>query len=375
MPRGAYLVDDFGAVAQAFNDATAVTADRRTANVTAINAALAEVMAAGGGTLYFGPGVYYTNAAVGFDLAADTNVAITIQGTNPFPGSMISSNSSTQENFKIYTTTGNIRNLYMKDMTFLGGRTGLSLIRCDYYRFERIWFWGADQFCLQMYQCYFDLFTDCYFTESGSFGDAIFTLLCEAEFVSTTFGETGGGVVVWESTIKLVGGTFTQNCFYRSKGYTDYWTNPGSPANGSLASIAGEEAAIIAISGSLILNGVQFGAAHKSVMLDYATRALINGCLFSSDSANFVFEGFIHVRNNAQGLLALNIAGCQFIWNGADSGYFIKEPQALLHDAMISAQLDVKATATMTALSSSAPALLNPGSQNNLVTTRTFARA
>jgi hypothetical protein len=362
--QGLYWVNDpqwaGGAVSRNFNDATPITNAERTQNVNAINAALAAAYANGGGTVLFGPGVYYTNGTVGYFLAIDVNVGVTIQGLGPFP-TMIQSNNATVPNFQIFTTTGNIRSIYMKDLTLRGGRTSLSLVRCNYCRFERIFFWGADdvakQFALQDYLGFSNKFVECYFTESSR-GEAAIFINSGDEMIGTTFGEAGGGIVVLGGSLIVNGG----DCFgvwYRNGDYTDYWTNPAVPVTVSMAFFLNRASAFIVSGGSAVLSHIFVGLGKVFLTLDSAYNVGINGCYVLSGSASGTppgsgnFQGFIDVMNNAGNRLALSIAGGQYVVQGGapgDSGYFVKDNAGNLHDAVVSTQLVVETGGTLTQL-------------------------
>lgn len=389
LSRGVYHIDDYGAIARAYHDPTTITNGERSANVAAINACLEEarvvrddtgVIRKFGGTVYMGPGVYYTNDAVGYDLAEDVNLGVTVQGLGPFP-TMIRSNNNSRETFKLYTTVGNIRMFYMKDIALYGGRTGLSLIRATYNRFERIYFGGSDQFALQDYLGSGNVFDKCYTTDSattggGTAGAALF-VACGDVMSNCTFGEGGGGIVVLGGGLQIDGGYGYGTYFRDTPNYTDYWTTPGSPSNVSLAYFAGEPAAFIGSNCDFLISNLRFTTAKQFLLSSGCQNiALANNQLFGGDSTigpPTLFEGFINCMDSF-GATALSISGGQFIWNAGTTGYFIKETAAVLHDSVIQTQLIDNTTATITALSSSAPALLNPGGENNLVTLRTFAR-
>jgi hypothetical protein len=362
---GARHVHEFGAIARGIGDT--VSADECTANTVALNAACAAIFATGG-TLFFGGGgetgaVYHVNGPWGFVVTEDTNVRVTLQGLGPFPGALVYSNNTSQENFRLHSTIPNIRNIYVKDMQFLGGRTAVSLVRCFYSRFERCWFWGATQFAVQIAYGGDLVFHGCFFTETGAFGDALFLYAAQALFSDTTWGEAGGGVVMFDSALMIKGGVFQAACFYRGKDYTDYWTTPGTPVTQSLAFYYGEESCIIAANSDLDIDCRMY-VVKIGISIDLGHNIKIAGQFLTDGAA---FEGFINVMRNSA--VALKVDG-QFRWN-FQTGYFIKEVAALLHDSMINAQF-INQGGTITALGTSAPALVNPGGENNLVTTRTF---
>ena len=363
-PRGTYHVEDFGAVARGITDDP--PQGQRTTNTAALNAACAAALA-GRGTLLIGPGVYHVNGPWGFSVTVDTSVAVTLKGVGSFPAAMVSSNNNAAQNFQIHSTIPNIRAVVVEDVQFVGGRTAASMLRCFYSRFTRVWFWGANQFALQLAFCGELEFEGCLFTETGAFGDAVLLFASHAVFKGTTWGEGGGGVVAFDSTMVDIGGTFQAGCYYRGKNYTDYWTTPGSPVTVSLAFYAGEEAAIIAANTDLFLHATKMRVAKIGVSIDLGHTVSLKGVHFVTDGAEF--EGFVNVMRNFD--LALMVDG-QFQWE-AQSGYFIKEAAGLLHDAIVTAQL-INHGGTITAIGTSAPALLNPGNENNLVTTRTFTR-
>jgi hypothetical protein len=373
---GTYHVEDpeFGAVSRGIGDT--VSAEDQTANTIAIQAALDAVFATGG-TLYFGGtgeagqgSVYHTNGPVGYVVgSADTNAMVRIVGLAPFPGALIYCSSTTEPNFTLHATLPNIRTIDVENMQFFGGRTAVSCIYLFYSRFTKCWFWGAEQFALQMYVCGELVFTDCLFTETGMFGDAMYLVGSQATFANCTYGEAGGGIVCDSCTLEINGGTMQAGCYYRGSDATDYWTVPGSPADIDLAFYAGEESQIIAISSNVKIVGLFSRVAKIGLSLDLAQSVVLSGVQWLCDGA--AFEGFVNVMRNT-GTTALKIDG-QFQWD-FQTGYFIKEVAALLHDSVITAQL-IDNFGTITALGTSAPALVNPGTENNLVTTRTFVRA
>jgi hypothetical protein len=389
LSRGVYHIDDYGAVAREYHNLVTITNAERTANVIAINAALEAARVVRddtgatpkfGGTVYMGPGVYYTNDAVGYDLAEDVNLGVTVQGLGPFP-TQISSNNTSREVFKLYTTVGNVRMFFMKDLALYGGRTGLSLVRATYNRFENVWFAGSAQFGLSDYLGSANVFDRCYTTDTsepgGGTGGAAFFFGSADVMTNCTFGEGGGGVVVIGGGLQIDGGYGYGSFFRDTPNYTDYWTTPGSPANVSLAYFAGEPAAFIGSNCDFHISNLRFTTAKQFLLSSGCQNICLNGVqLFGGDStigSPTLFEGFINCMDSF-GATALSISGGQFIWNAGTTGYFIKETAAVLHDSVIQTQLIDNTTATITALSSSAPALLNPGGENNLVTLRTFAR-
>lgn len=369
------LVDSVGAVGLPLSSSIPGNeASFRANNDAALQNAIDTVFNAGGGRIQLS-GIYYTSHAVGFNRTADTNVSVTIEGLGPWPCG-IHSNSSTEPAFRVHTTTGNIRNLYLKDLMFRGGRTGLSLHNCNYCRFDNLYFWGSDGFALQSYAGAFNEFNSPYFTESAARGDAVLFVNGADEINGASFGELCGGIVGYGGGLTVHGG-ISYGCWYRGKNGFNYLTNSVEDLS---AIQTGKQAAFTCIGGDLLLDGVRIGLGQQFVKLHSAYTVGINGCQVISGASPATppgdangFEGMIKVTANPAARLALKISGSQFQWSGVDSGYFLSDTSAV-HDAMIDAQLIRDAAATITALSTSAPALLNPGTENNLVSLRTFTR-
>lgn len=373
---GVWHVDSFGAVSRNFYDATPATEAERTANVIAINAALEfmRVLKGGGqapgpgGTLLMGPGVYYTNDAVGYDIAVDCNVGVTLQGLGPFP-TMLSSNNLTREVFKIYTTVGNIRMFYMKDIAFYGGRTGLSLINADYNRFDRLFFWaGTAQFSLQEYLSYNNVYSECYFNENNAASSA-FLYSSGTIFANCIFGESCGAIFVYNGTLQVNGGSGYGMFYNNSPGfYTDYWTTPGSPTNVSLAFWLNDPAAFLVSAGAVLFSNFRLGTVKKFISLSGARQLVMSGCsLDGGDSNVALFQGFIDMKQSF-GQTLINIGASIFHWNGGASGFFINEPFGVLNNASIVCQFDKEATGTITD-----PNPI-PGGKNNYVSIRQIDR-
>lgn len=379
---GVWHVDNFGAVPVQFGTAeptgSALTA-LRAANVRAIQAALDRALASGGGTVFVGPGVYLTDGPVGYNLAADINVDVTVQGLGPFGASMIKCSSTTLPAFWLHTTTGNIRNVYVKDLTILGGLTGLSMVRCNYSRFYDLFFWGSHQYALQSYLGSENVFLSPYFTESAATlgGDAYIGINSADELVNGSFGEACGGIVSLGGTLLIRGGV-GYGCQFQGQDYTDYWTTPGTPINETMAYFSGETAGIIVSGGDAMIDDLRWSLGKKFLRIDGAYNVSIADCYVSSGDSSSggsgILQGMIDIPTNPSARLALSINGGQYCFRSGDTGYFIQEAPGVLHDSVITTQLIVESGATLTALSVSAPALLNPGTENNLVQIRTFAR-
>lgn len=375
-PRAVFNVEDYGAVARQLGDATSITDDERTANVVAIQTALNFAQAAGGGTVQIPNGTYNTNGAVGYDLTEDGNLDVTVQGLGGSVGTMLKSNNSNEPVFKLHTTTGNIRMVFLRDIGFLNGRTGLSCVRQCYCRHDRLFFWGSDQFAYQSYNGGGGtVLNQCYFTDSGFRGDAVL-MFGNDIFLECAFGESSGGIVCLGGILQLHGGYYA-GIRYRGKDYTDYWTDPENPATVSMAFFSGEDASVIASSADVKIVNADWGLGKKFLRLDGCYDVLISGGQYrtSNEVSETGFEGFIDVTTNASGRLALVVAGTQFQIRTGDSGFLVRETgTALLNNSIIQAQVILEGTASMTALSSSAPALLNPSGENNSVLIRTVTR-
>ena len=377
---GTFHVDDYGATPREYHNLVTITDAERTANVVAINACLEAARVVRddsgntpkfGGTVFMGPGVYYTNDAVGYDLAEDVNLGVTLQGLGPLP-TQISSNNASAEVFKLYTTSGNIRMFYMKDIGLYGGRTGLSLVNANYNRFDKVAFFGSAQMALSNYLGFNNVFEACYFTDTSQLGgSAAIFIGCSDILSNCTFGENAGSIFVYNGGLIVNGGWGYDMYFRNTANYTDYWTTPGSPVNVSLAFWAGETGAFLLSDSSIMFTGFRFTAEKKFISLSGAQDLVMSGCQIYSGTT---FTGFIDLKTSL-GPTALSISGGQFVWNTGTSGYFIRENgAALLHDCMIQTQLVQQGTAVITAIGTTAPALLNPGVENNLYTVRTFVR-
>lgn len=375
--RGTWHVDDFGAVPQPFIiDGVGITDPERTSNVTAIQAALDAALAAGGGTVVLGPGYYYTNAAVGYDLAIDLNVKVTIQGLAPgYTG--IHCNSHTEPAFKLHTTVGSLHLILMRDLAFKGGREGLSLVSCTHSRFERLRFWGSDTFALYDQAGVSNVFAECSFNDSATGaldggvtpGDAVVLNSSEDTITDCNFRENCGGIVV-NSGANLIEGCIFANCTYRGRGWHDYVADEFiDPSSTWLALVP---AAIIAGGGRLNIVGC-FGAILTAFVGAFRQYELtVTGCQLRTGSGSL---GFINVWTDSVDT-ALHVSGCTFVaLSGSGSNYFISNGGPVtLHDSIVEGLSIAYPGDTVTPLSSSAPALLNPGSENNLVNVRTFIR-
>jgi hypothetical protein len=375
LSRGVYNIDTFGAVPIFIGeDQDQANVPLRTANTAAINAAFAAALAdLNGATIYIPPGIYLTNDAVGVDYDDDLNVSIIVQGLSGF--SAIRSNNYSAPTLKFHTTGGNLRGIVIRDLLLRGGREGLSLRQCVYNRFENIWFWGSRDCGLRNEIGARNVFSKCRFDEgaqgisTGVEADSLVFSSCEDIVEDCTFGEYSGGLIFDGGSNTLRGGAFADT-FTRRAIWHSYVTNSTIDQS---ANFLPHKAAITLWQGSLAINGVNGKAAHRFVNALRAYELLINGCRIQTDQ-DFAFVGFVDVVTAGGTELALKISGSQFVWLGSKSGYFIADPDNILNHAMIDAHLTAYSGSTITALSSSAPNLLNPGGQDNLVTTRTTTR-
>lgn len=380
---GEFNVDSYGAVPLPFAHAHPDPTDPLvTANVVAFAEALAAAHAAGG-TVRCSSGVYYTNAAIGFSVTADTNVSVTLQGAGPFPATLIYCLTATEPLLMLHSTVANIRSFYLKDIALVGGRQNLSLELCWYCRFERVFFWGAEQFALQCHNSGLNEFVECFFNEltaGGGLGDAVILLASSASFTACTFGEGGGGILNLGGALQIIGGTIFDS-WYKGSPYTDYWTTPGSPTNQPLTGapwFASKSTLVSSAEICTIIDGVRLGARFQGMFCEFSHRVVVTGGEWFSDSVtpgDGHFVGFIEAFNFV-GDTSLTLQGTQFYLNSngvaGDSGYFIYEPSNLFHDQLISAVVIIPPGATLSPPSVTSPALLNPGTENNSFTLKEF---
>lgn len=380
---GSYHVADFGAVALFFSDPHPLISDALPiGNTAALRAAGDTAHALGGGTVNFSASVYYTADWWGYDVNADTNGSVKFKGAGGFPATLIFALSNDQPNLKLHARTPNLRFVDVEDIQFEGGRQNLSLEIFFYSRFTNCFFWGAQQFAVQMHESGDNVFHGCYWNElvsAGSLGDALYIQSSHVEIIACTVGESGGGIVNQGGFLQLTGGRIFQS-WYKGSPYTDYWTDPDAPADVSLSGavwFAEKPTLVASAEFGLQINGTRISSRYLGLYCEYSHRIVVDGVFWDSEPVvpgDGHFVGFIKCYNYV-GDTALKISG-QFILtsNGSvgDSGYFINEPSNLLHDAVIDAQVIVQPGCSLTPLSSSAPALLNPGSENNLVNLRVF---
>jgi hypothetical protein len=347
----------------------------RSGNVAAFNAAFAAAIAdLNGATVYIPPGIYLTNDWVGFDLAEDKNVNLIVRGLSGF--TFIRSNNQNEATLRMHTSSGNARGILVEDLVLEGGREGLSLRQVAYSRFNRIWFWGAKNDSLHVELGIRNVYHECRFDESaqgirtGVEADAAVFISSEDTVSHCNFGEYSGGIIINGGNM-LFDNNVGADCFTRRAIWYDYINDVLVDQAANLLPI---KAAIILWQGSANINGFTGKATIRFVSAFRAYELLINGCRVQTDQDISGFIGFVNIVAGGATQCALHISASDFVWLGGRSGYFVADDSAAINHAMISAQLTVYSGSTVTALSSSAPALLNPGGQDNLVVTRTFAR-
>lgn len=373
--RGKWHIEDEGAVPVFLgDDLDQANPALRSANRAAIQATWAKALASpNGGEIEAGPGVYLTNDFTGLDLHEDRNVSVTFKGVGGFTA--ILSNNQEAAAMQLHTSSGNLRGITVERIVLRGGREGLSLRQCAYNTFERVWFWGSKNVGLNNEVGARNTFHKCRFDEgaqgtgNGTTADALVFTSCEDTLSDCTFGEYSGGLIFNGGANSIdncqFADTFTRRAIWYS--YVD------GVIIDQAANLLPMKAGIILWQGSLSINGAHGKAAHRFVSAFRAYELLINGVRMQTDQ-DFDFTGFVDVRTGGGTPLALKVSGCQFVWLGGKSGYLVADPDNVLHDAMIDAQLTAYLGSTITPLSSSAPSLLNPGSENNLVQLRTFQR-
>lgn len=374
-----FHVDDFGGVSQPFiHNGAGITDGERSRNVGALQAVCNLARAVGAATVFLGAGWYYTNAAVGYKLTTDENLNVIFKGLGAgYTG--INCNSHTEPAFWIQTTGGNLRFVFMQDIAIKGGREGLSLFWNAYSRYTRMRFWGSDNYTLQSQVGTRNVFDACSFDESATGaldggttkGDAVLLNQSQNEIVcSCNFAEFSGGIVV-NGGAPLIAHCSFSDCTYRGRGFHDYATD--TFVDPSATWLALVPSSIIATGGRLNVVGCVGGIFTTFIGAFRQYELSVSGCQIQSGAGS---SGFINVWSDAQDT-ALNIGGGTtfVLLSGSGSNYFISNlGPVTLHDAVIEAQIVVYPDDTLTPLSSSAPHLLNPGSENNLVNLRTFIR-
>ncbi len=372
---GKWHIEDFGAVPINWGeDIDQPNPSLRSANTAAIQSAFAAALSTpNGGTLEVGSGIYLTNGFSGINVARDMNVNIILQGVSS--ASMIMSNNYTAPTLGFHTSAGNLRGFVVRDLILRGGREGLSLRQCAYNHVERVWFWGSRDVGLLNEMGSTNEFVGCRFDEgaqgisTGSEADALVFTSCEDTLRDCTFGEYSGGLIFNRGSNALDNCAF-RDTFTRRAKWHSYVTGADLDQAANLLPM---RAAIINWGSSLSITSPHGKAAHRFVSAFRAYELLINGARMFAD-LDFPFTGFVNVVTGGGTPLALKISGSQFIWPPGKSGYFVADPDSALHDAMVEAQLTAYPGSTITPLGTSAPSLLNPSGQNNLVTTRTFER-
>lgn len=387
LPRGTWHVERFGAIPRIIGDNSPVPVEERSANVAAFRAAFAAALGNieglatdGGGVIYMGPGVYHTNDWVGYDLTVDLNVSVTLQGRGQISG--IFSTNYSAACLKFSTTGGNIRDLLVQDIMLRGGRESLQLYWCAYSNFNRIYFWGAKNFALQNQFGAENVFFQCRFDETaqgvnGIEADAVFAYGAHDNFQNCRFGEYCGGIVIGTGNLAISDSRF-DGCKLRRGIYFDYSTNTekdvaGGPVSGP-AYYLSRPAAITLSGGKVLLSNCTGTSVARFILAFRGYELTMTGGRYQTDTG---FVGFIDVWPNgvvdSSIDLVLNINGPTFVFEGL-SGYLISDAENALHHSTVQAQIITTAEAAMTPLSQSAPSLLNPSGQDNLVTLRTFER-
>lgn len=376
MQRGKRHIEDFGAIAIDWGaDRDQPAAAMRTANRLAILAAIAWVLGSpNGGEIEAGPGVYLTNGFTGIDTDQDLNVNLVLRGVGS--NTLIQSNNLEESTLGFRTTGGNLRNILVENLTIRGGREGLSLLWVAYSTFRNLWCWGSKNFALQNEAGNGNLFHKVRFDESaqgtsnGTLADAALFIACEDTLSDCNLGEFSGGLIL-DGGSCVVDGGIIHDCTTRRAVWHSYTDNTDHDLSATLLPMA---ASIIVWQGSAVIQGINGNTRTRFVTAFRAYELVINGIRMQTEQGGVGFTGFVNVITGGGTKLALNISGCSFVWIGNASGYFIADPDQALDHAMVSAQLTVYAGSSITPLGTSAPALLNPNGQDNLVTLRTFTR-
>ncbi len=366
LPEGVWNVVDFGAVARPISFQTP-SDEERTNNVLAIQAALDAAFEAGGGTVLFPPGVYYTNDRVGYFIDFDVNCPVILRGLSQI--TMIYSNNDSACVLGFMTTDGNIRDVTVIDLMLHGGREGLLLYNCDYSVFERIWGWGSKNFSFQCQFCVGVDFVDCRFDESaqgnatGVEADAVLLVSCEAEFnEGTRWGEFCGGIVM-SNGYNQIGGLF-HDCKLRRGVFFDYQTDTEIVIDGGVLLT---RPAAITLSGGYCLLDECYGESVARWVLVFRGVELEIGDVRIQAAPGFV--GFVDVWPDGSLTsatnLALNMHGT-YQFNEL-SGFLIGDLESSLQSAIVECQSIVLPGGAMTPISTSAPALLNPHFEENSV--------
>ncbi len=372
---GEYYVDDYGAVAVALTSGWDQTNDDlRTANTVAIQAALDTARAAGGGTVFLGAGIYITNAAVGFNLSTDENVGVMVQGLAGV--SMIASTNYTEPAMWFHTTGGNLRELVVQDIILRGGREGLSLFWVAYSNFNRVWFWGSKQWGLQDDFGNGNWFHECRFNEgaqgisTGVEADAAFFNGCEETLSQCNLGEYAGGILVTNGIVSINQCLF-HDCQLRGAPVFNYEDDTNTVLGGG--ELVAKPSAITGYSGgSVLVSGCTGSTTARFILAFRLDELIVSGCRIQGVAGGSPgFQGMVETYAGGGTTPALHLTGSTFTFHV--SGFFVKD-DAELHDSAVQAQVITYSPATMTALSSSAPKLLNPSGENNWLQLNTYAR-
>lgn len=392
-------VEEWGAVAvQPGTADDPLDGTHKDTNTIAINQALAEMQNNNGGELRFGPGVYVTNGAVGFEMSTDTNVGITIRGCGYFPTRIASVNMA-EPCVRFHTTGGNIRGVIMENLTLRGGLHNLSLHRAAYNRFHNILFWGgrnnfegelvSTAWGVHSYLGQQNQFNNCWFYETGAHNtdSALFLSSTNESLNNCTYGENGGGIVQRAGLITINGGT-GYGAWYRGNN-ANKWLGLPLPnlEDGDLKIEAEDAAFFTSLGGTTIINGLQLSPPEIFATLRSAYIFQMNNCHIRSGSSPSApigsgrFKGFFNVIANNENRLALLLNGNTFHVRGnaqeGDTGYIIREDNTLddgsreFKECIVANNILIaNSNATMISLADSAPSLFYTENANIVSNTR-----
>jgi hypothetical protein len=372
---GVFHVDSYGAVPLA-HPSDPIPGDSvafRAANTAAIQAALDAAKANGGGDVLLGPGVYHTSGPVGFDESVDFSCGINVLAVGNWP-TMIWSNDAANPCFRLHTTSGNIRDLTMKDLMLRGGKHNLSLQQAAYNRFENVHFWVAVEWGLQSYLGQQNQFNHCSFTEVGTAGgDAALFLSCvQASMHGCVLGESGGGVVNMSGQLTVNDSTGYGAWYMGNEGYR--WDlAAASPLGlaGLPESTFTNNGGVMSILGCTIDLGHSFITCKSGTSLQVIGNRVRSGYSPSTPAGSVDFDNFINITVNPLNKLRMVVTNNYFnlrtLLTEHDDGFIINEGTAgnEYEECVVANNLFAPdSLSILTPLSTSAPSLFDPTRRN-----------
>ncbi len=275
-------------------------------NVLAINKAIADVMAAGGGTVIIPAQTFAINAPIGISAQRDTSANVAIVGEGGRRAAQLLQVDRARAVVELKTARGNLRGIKISDLTVYGGRYGFDLAKVEYSLFENVVFraqmeWGVHSTKGGLTS----QFRRCWFVNQTVASNNVYVSDGTLMFVDSVFGEAAGGFMIRHGRLLL------DNPLIHGGSFKGPLASPHQDAGNSLFQVVD--------GGSLNIQGgrVNPGRAVTLIYADRPQEILIEGATFRLNrTANFIaidraaYKGSTHALVVRSGLLrSKNAAG------------------------------------------------------------------